>query len=88
MQITKNSPYDALCFELVKHVRAFRRLVEQKYDVHQIMYVHTLYVIKNKTSKKCRVPTLLTSSHREYYIFSGSPCRIIFRENSEKISSH
>ena len=30
----------------------------------------------------------LTSSRQEYYIFSGSPCGIIFSENSEKISSH
>ena len=30
----------------------------------------------------------LTSSHQGYYIFSGPPCRIIFSENSENISSH
>ena len=49
-----------------------------------LSYVCKLMYILHCTS----VISFKTSSRREYYIFSGLPCGIIFSENSEKYSSN
>ena len=53
-------------------------------NTHETMFNHATQNNKLKYNI-CSVHrlVLLTSSHREYYIFSGPPCRINFSENSE-----
>ena len=48
---------------------------------------HTVHCTSHDRHMATWQNDLLTSSHREYYMFSGPLCGIIFSENSENISS-